>query len=136
MSASDEEARGGAGILSPATKPRDRVRLDIHFCWTPTLRVQMPIPLQTREEGRLTILQRASTRISPGQTTPITTTLPQQREGFQAAVGLGRTASTGANRYETSSEAASALPSPTPLSTTKGAAVGVPPHEAAEPGWL
>ena len=31
MSASDEEARGVAGILSPATKPRDRVRLDIHL---------------------------------------------------------------------------------------------------------
>ena len=34
MSASDEEARGVAGITSPATKPRDRVRLDIHLLGT------------------------------------------------------------------------------------------------------
>ena len=38
--------------------------------------VQMTIPLQAREEGRLAILQRASTRTLPGQTTPISTTDP------------------------------------------------------------
>ena len=36
--------------------------------------VQMTIPLQTREEGRLTRLQRASTRTLAGQTTLIPTT--------------------------------------------------------------
>ena len=37
--------------------------------------VQMTIPLQTREEGRLTRLQRASTRTITGQTTLITATM-------------------------------------------------------------
>ena len=43
-------------------------------CWTPMLRVQMIIS-RAREEGRLTILQRAETRTIPhGQTTLIPTT--------------------------------------------------------------
>ena len=38
------------------------------------LRVQMTIPLQKGDEGRLTSLRRASTRLLAGQTTPIPTT--------------------------------------------------------------
>ena len=55
----------------------------ISTCWTPMLRVQMIIP-RAREEGRLTILARASTRSNlHGQTTPITTTTAHARSAEQ-----------------------------------------------------
>ena len=59
------------------------------------LRVQMTIPLQTREEGRLTSLRRASTRTLAGQTTPITTTVSRPpRERWEEARGGRRPRST------------------------------------------
>jgi len=75
MSSSDEEARGTAGNLSPATKPRkDRVRLELHLLGTEDSGSDDHLSSEGRE-GRLTMLQRAETRTIPhGQTTLIPTT--------------------------------------------------------------
>ena len=77
MSTSEEEARGIAGIPSPATTMHVTACdfLSTYSLLGTDLRVQMTILLLKREEGRLAILQRASTRILlAGQTTPIPTT--------------------------------------------------------------
>ena len=59
-----------------------------HHLLGTNLWVQMTIPLQTREEGRLAILRRASTRTLAGQTTPIpTTALEKMKKKYVTVLG-------------------------------------------------
>ena len=58
---------------------RGRTAYDWSYtCWAPMIRVQMTIS-RARDEGRLTMLQRAETgAIPPGQTTLITSTVQRK----------------------------------------------------------